>query len=200
MAKITLNPGAGGPDIATEQNAASEHIQLVKSYASPTPDTPHTQFLDSNGDESGIKEWTGDYSSVSDIAYIQPSAGEVIWLTRMIVFVKDTGTLDPDSYGNASALTNGLVVRLQDDSGTIATLSGGFTIKTNAEWGALCYDVTNHAWGTGDETLLVRWTFAKSGVEIRLDGDSNERLEILLNDDFSGLNAHRFCVQGHKEL
>jgi hypothetical protein len=48
----------------------------------------------------------------------------------------------------------------------------------------------------GDEMLQVRWTFAKSGAQLRLNGNNNERLEVVLDDDLDGLIEHYFMVQG----
>ena len=49
------------------------------------------------------------------------------------------------------------------------------------------------------QIIVVRWTFAKSGAPIRLDGAKNARLEVLLNDDLTGLVDHHFVVQGYEQ-
>ena len=55
------------------------------------------------------------------------------------------------------------------------------------------------AWGAGNDQLIARWTFSKAGRPIRLVGDNNERLEVVLNDDFTGLVHQYFVVQGYIE-
>lgn len=155
------------------------------------------RYLDFNGDGTGGKNANGNYASAADILYIQPPAGYTFHIARMIVEIEDTGVMRAEYYGSTNgALTNGIQVREQDDSGTINDLTDGVPIKTNAGWGSQCYDVDVKSWGAGNEVLLVRWTFAASGAPIVLDGANNERLEVVLNDDLSGLVEHRFMVQG----
>ena len=157
------------------------------------------RFLDTNGNGTGSTAVTGDYSSAQEIFYIQPPAATVYRLARMIVYIQDTGAFDADGYGNGSALTNGIVVHKRDDSGVIDNLTAGIPIKSNSQWGRLCFDTSLSTYGTGDESLAVRWTFTKAGQYLRLDGDSNERLEIVLDDSFLHLVDHTFLVQGYIE-
>lgn len=158
-----------------------------------------SRFLDLDGDGTGTKNAIGDYST-ADTLYIQPAAGTVYRIERMLVSIEDGVGMRAERYGGlAAALTNGVTVRVADDSGTILDLTDGLPIKSNAGWGSYCYDVDIKAWGAGNELLLVRWTFAKAGVPLRLDGDNNERLEVILNDDMTGLVSHYFMVQGLDE-
>lgn len=157
-----------------------------------------SRYLDLNGDGSGAKNANGDYSTVADIFYIQPPATQDYLLTRLIVSIEDTQGMQAEEYGNlGAALTNGITVRVQDDSGTLVDLTDSAPVKTNAKWGALCYDVDLKSWGAGDELILVRWTFSRSGRDVLLRGDRNERLEVVLNDNLTGLISHEFLVQGN---
>ncbi len=107
--------------------------------------------------------------------------------------------MQAEEYGNlGAALTNGITVRLQDSGGTVLDLTDGLPVKTNAGWGQLCYDVDLKSWGAGNELLLVRWTFERAGQPLRLEGEDSGRLEVVLNDDFTGLLAHTFQVQGYQ--
>lgn len=156
-----------------------------------------SRYLDTNGIGTGTKNANGDYSTVSDIFYIQPPAGTQYEINRMIVEIEDTAGFQAEEYGNlGAALTNGITVREQNGDGTVIDLTDGIPIKTNAGWGALCYDVDLKTWGAGDEVLLVRWTFATAGNPLFLNGDSLDRLEVILNDNFTGLVEHYFLVQG----
>ena len=67
------------------------------------------------------------------------------------------------------------------------------------DWAKFCYDVDHENFGLGNEFLNVRWTFSKSGTYIQLNGENNDKLEIVVNDDLSGLVNHRFLVQGYIE-
>ena len=158
-----------------------------------------SRYLDTAGDGSGTKNANGDYSSAEEIFYIAPESGETFEVARMIVSVYDTSVMQTQEYGNlAAALGNGVTVRLSNADGVVADLTDGIPITTNAEWGALCYDVSLKSWGSGNELLVVRWTFEKAGKPIRLDGNLGEKFEIVLNDDLRGLLSHYFIVQGLK--
>lgn len=192
---------AGGKTAHTITDPTSGHeVQVVDLYHNPAHKGYVSRFLDANGDGTGNKNWIGDYST-PDLAYIQPAAGETMHLTRMIVTIQDDSALAADGYGGLAGLTNGVTVILRDDSGVIANLTNGDPIKSNAEWGSRCYDITPHSWGGGgsENIVLVRWTFERAGVDLQLIGDDGGRLEVGFSDDFTGLAAHRFCVQGYME-
>lgn len=162
------------------------------------------RVLDTNGDGTGTKSAIGDYSSGGlgeTIFYIQPPSSEIFHIARMIVSYSDAAGMSAVEYGNtAAALTNGITLRKSDDNGVITDLTAGLPIKSNAEWGRHCYDVDLKTWSTGNEFIVVRWTFTKDTGEsdgrISLDGIKNERLEIVLNDDFTGLVDQYFLVRG----
>ena len=85
------------------------------------------------------------------------------------------------------------------DHGATVDLTDGVPVKTNAQYGGLCYDVDVKSWGSGDELLTARLTFTKFGQYIRLDGAVNGRLVVTVNDDLDGLISHRFLAQGFVE-
>ena len=177
-----------------------KEIQTPISVSSTgTQKTLIARYLDTNGSGAGTKSAVGDYSSAAEIFYIQPPAGQIYRISRMIPFVEDAGTFDSGSYGNGITLTNGITVRVQDDNGTVLDLTNGLPVKLNTHWARLCFDLTISKCGTGNEYLHARWTFAKSGQMIRLVGDNNERLEVVLNDDFRDLVSQYFMVQGYVE-
>lgn len=169
--------------------------------------TPIYQHLDINGDGTGNNNAIGDYSGAEEIFYFQPAPGTIARITRMIVLVRGPKTsFYTDSYGSVGELTNGVTVRVQDDLGTVVPLTNGIPIKTNGNWGHFCFDaeVYPSSVGNNDTYLRVRWTFEKAGYPLRLVGDNNERLEVVLNDDFTdggvnGLVEHYFHAQGYYE-
>jgi len=175
--------------------------QYVRSTDSAGPQrTLLSRFLDTNGDDTGTKNANGDYSGAEEIFYIQPGAAQVFRLARMIVSIEDTSGMAARDYGNiTNGLTNGVQVRNQNDSGTLVDLTDGLPVQDNSSWGQFCYDVDLKTWSTGNELLVVRWTFSKFGQFVRLNGANNERLEVVLNDNLSGLVRHYFLVQGYIE-
>ena len=66
----------------------------------------------------------------------------------------------------------------------------------SAEWATYCHDLTAHTWGSGNDTLTVRWTFTKGIGDDGVVLDPGESIRVILNDDFSDLVAHKFLFQG----
>jgi len=154
------------------------------------------RYLDTNGDGTGTKSAIGNYSSSATSFMIKPPDNYIYYLQRMIVMIEDGGAVDSGAYGNNITLTNGIHIHKSNDDGVILDFTDEFPIKTNADWGKLCYDVHNVNFGLGNEFVNVRWTFAKSGAPLKIDGNRGEKFEVILNDNFSGLVSHTFNVQG----
>lgn len=163
---------------------------------------PFFRYLDTNGDGTGDENAIGDYGTTPDVFFIQPAEGQIMLLSRIIVFVEDAKGFLADIYGGslAPALTNGITMKVVDDKGTQIDLTNGQPIKTNSQWSQICYDAQLIDWGAGsNDAMAVRFTFAKSGSVIRLEGDKNERFEIGLSDSMVHLEKHTFMVQGYYE-
>ena len=158
-----------------------------------------SRFLDTNFDGTGTKNAVGNYSGVEEKFGIQPATNQVYAIERMIVSIGDASGVRADRYGGlAGGLSNGISLRVENYTGTVYALTDSDSlITTNASWGAYCYDVELKTWGSGPELLVARWTFAKSGTPVWLNGSEGERLVVALNDDCSDLTDHRFLVQGH---
>lgn len=196
---LRVNPMDNGEIIASRMRDGEHVVELDQSSTGPQKNLI-SQHLSLSGDGVGTVDFIGDYSSVADIAYIQPPASTIYRVARMIIYIEAGSGFRAERYGNLSgALANGIHVHVENDGGTIVDLTSGFPIKTNGAWGHACFDVDLKTWGAGDEMLLARWTFQRSGQFIRLDGDENERLEISLDDDFTGLVHHKFLIQGYVE-
>jgi hypothetical protein len=181
-------------------------VYQIKSVAEPisvsvtgTQREIITRYLDTNGSGAGTKDASGDYSGAAEIFYIQPPAGQIYRIARMIPHIVAGGKMASDKYGVAIVLTNGITIRTQNDNGPLLNLTDDLPIHTNTDWARLCYDLSISNFGSGNEYLHARWTFAKSGQMIRLVGDNNERLEVVLNDDFGALVEQFFMVQGYIE-
>jgi hypothetical protein len=154
------------------------------------------RFLDTVGDGSGSKNANGNYASAAEEFLIQPGEKEYFKIERMIIQVRDSGAFDAGRYGNNITLTNGIVVQKKDANGVVTNITDNMPIQINADWGRVCFDVSLLSFGTGDDSLVVRWIFSKNGAPIHLDGDKGEYLAVILNDDLSGLNGHYFYVGG----
>lgn len=160
------------------------------------------KFLHMNGDSTVI-DATGNYSdnSLGKTAFIiKPKAGEVMMISRMIVSYSDDGAFDSGTYGNNIVLTNGITSYFRRYGVDVyAGLDPNLPITKNTGWAGLCYDVRVDDFGQGEVQLSSRFTFFATGKYIRLDGDLGDEYVLYFHDDFSGLNSHRFLMQGYYE-
>jgi hypothetical protein len=157
------------------------------------------RILDTVGNGTGTKNAIGNYLGAGlgeTVFKIAPPADEAFRIHRMLVHIRDTGAFAAEEYANIAALATGVKIATFRDTTEITDLTDGLPIKTNAEWGRLCYDVLISEYGVGDEFLHARWTFSKFSSGLWLNGDESDSLQVILNDDFSTLVEHQFVVQG----
>lgn len=161
--------------------------------------TPLYRYLDATGDGTGNKNWIADYSSVQGIAKIAPPAGSIYEIARLIISIEDTTGMQANEYGDiGAALTNGIEVGVSNAGGELFNITDDEPIKTNAGWGALCYDVDVKSWGSTptNELLVARFTFLKANIMLGLNGDSGDFLWVSFDDSLVALVKHQFMAQG----
>jgi len=164
------------------------------------PEPIYQYLATSTGGTNAVGDYsTGVGGSSGAIFAITPPAGTAYRIERMMIHIQDTGAFAAEKYGYMTALSNGIQVRVSGTTGVLHDLTDAKPVKTNAQWGRLCYDVRVDTWAAGDEYLSARWTFSKGGYPLRLDGDRSERLEVYLLDSTTGLNEHDFYVHGYVE-
>lgn len=117
-------------------------------------------------------------------------------VTRIIFTMILTSAADDGLFGNLTALTNGIVLRISN--GTTRNIT---TIKSNGDFAAVAYDVsyTTRTVPAGSYGLRCRYTFAgqdKHGVTIRLFED--DELQILIQDTLTDLTSFRAIAAGHE--
>jgi hypothetical protein len=155
------------------------------------------QYLDKNGDESGDIEAIGNYSSTADDFFIQPPNGKVYQIHRLIVSIQSSSVIAALKYGSLAALANGIKIYTTKGPDAVEKLINKAPIKTHDDWGGICHDSIALNYGSvAGKSVSVRWSFFKSGTSIWLNGDLNHKLILRLNDNFTGLSAHRFYAQG----
>lgn len=160
------------------------------------PENMIFRFLDTNGNGTGTKNAIGDYSTPTDF-YIAAGASENLEIERMIVHIRDAAPLSAEKYGGLAELTNGIEVKVKESDDTVLLdMTDNTPIKSNAAWGRLCYDEDDSGYGSGDDFIKVRWTFAKSGSPVYLK--YTDKLVVTISDDLTGLVAHTFMVQGKR--
>lgn len=166
---------------------------------------PHKLFFrlaDTVGDGSGTKQALGDYSSDPTAFRVRAQPGEHLVIERMILELVCADFDDSGLYGTGPKLTNGIVLYVTDNDGTILyyLTDEDYPVSTNAEWAHQCFDfeIFDNRLPTGDEYAAARWTFAKTGKPVELlPGWS---LNVLCQDDLrtvtTGLTEHGFNMHG----
>lgn len=180
------------------KTARTQHV-LSRGVGLTNKITPVNRYLSLTGLSSGSKAANVD-GTVAKPFFIAPPTTGVFEITRMIVQIRDSGTVSADTYGALAALTNGIDVGLGNATGVIQTsFLDGLLIKANAEWARLCYDADLKDWGVGagDDFVVARWTFERGGYRILLDSDvPGTTFSAVVADNLTGLVAHTFMVQG----
>jgi len=196
--KDNFNLASGGAATASALNQISIIAVLasIRDLTGSQDKECIARYLDTNGDGTGTKNAIGNYA-VQQIFSIKPPAGETYVLDAMLISIAADADLKRDKYGKNAVLVNGIEVRKQDNGGTLCDYTDGIPVIVNQDWGR------NTAILDLEETLNKRrgfalWEFTRSRSPLVLVGDDNERLEILLEDDFSSLDEHYFYVQGFK--
>lgn len=159
---------------------------------------PLIQFLSINGDGTGAHNVIGNHSGAEAIYYIQPPDGEVYVITEFISHISDAGKFLQDKYGAlAAALPVGVKMQIVDDNDILLDITNGDLIKTNDEFMHIS-DVRLQEWGGIADSLRSVLSSSNFGIELRLDGAQNQRLEVTVNDNFTGLIDQHFMVRGYK--
>jgi hypothetical protein len=154
------------------------------------------RFLDTNGDGTGTKNAIGNYSLVAQPFFIQPASNEIFLIYSFLMQLSDSGALfSIDEYGNLNtALTNGLLVRLKRAGVVTLDLLDGQPIKINDHYAHLAQQVQLIDWAGTANTLRAEFTVG-AGPYV-LYGSEQDRLEVLCNDNFTGLIDQTFLARG----
>ena len=128
-----------------------------------------------------------------------PEVGKQFDVVRIMWQMVCASAVDLTKFGDLSTLTNGLVLRLNRQSGT--EYLNLMNVKNNAEIQLHGYDfdvsaATNPQQGI--DGLAARMTWGgqnKRGVVLRLDG--GDALEALVQDDLRGLTTFYLMAEGH---
>jgi hypothetical protein len=129
---------------------------------------------------------------------IAPEVGQKGDFTRIISTLSDASAMDFTTFGGQSALANGCVLRLKLAGGDFFNL---FNWKTNGEFIVRAFD---HSFqtkiGGGEHSFTARSTWggqSKRGVVLRVEGTRLEELQILVQDNLTGLTDFNMVAQGH---
>jgi len=139
-----------------------------------------------------------DGSSTPVIFEVNPSVGENIDIMRLLIQITDATEPDDSKFGAEPALTNGVLLR--------KSINNGASYETLAIWrtnGDMKLDMFNVEYsskaGAGNWGVSGRWTIFESGAVLNIEEANNEKLEIIVQDDLTGLVTFEIKFQGHFE-
>lgn len=143
----------------------------------------------------GNRHLNVDGSLTTQIFQIGPIGTTIeVDITRITGYIQDDSAMDDALFGALPALTNGVVLRVNN-----TTIDNVWNVKSNGEIALLCFDsmYTNRA-PAGSFGFRFRNTYGgqnKHGVTLRLE--ASDTLEILIQDNLTGLEDFLMMAQGH---
>ena len=139
-----------------------------------------------------------DGSSTNQIYIMKPRGVEEVDVTRIIIEMVHSATGTDILFGGIAALTNGVHLR--------KNINNGESYQTIAIWRAnkdLKEDMFDVVYGTSaggsNKSTSGRFTILETGSIINLDAANNEFLELVIQDDLTGLVGFQIKAQGHFE-
>lgn len=155
------------------------------------------QYLSANGDGTGATSQNVDGSSTPVEFSIDPPEGETYILKRMNVHAINGNFNDATKYGQLT-LATGISIHIEDEEGVVLKDFTPIKIKRSHDWALLSGIDSVTTGGVVAESFIVRWTFAKGYDDIILNGDTGDKLVLIINDLMTGLTDQLCMVQGHK--
>ena len=172
------------------------HITAVDAGVSLTLNRPLDNDFEVGDDVTEIQITMNQVGSLaSPVSFkVAPPSSERWQITRIMTTMLDATAMDDGKFGGLTALTNGVAIRVVNN-GTVRTLTHW---KSNADLKDDMYDVTYSTKPPAGtfHGLSSRWTFTKGEFVVDLDGSTSDYLEILLQDDLSGLVDFEVKAQG----
>jgi len=162
---------------------------------------PFVQTLSDNGLDTGNKVITGDYSTITKTFFLQPSPGFIFNVHAFRVTMQcNSNTGLSEEYCDQPPLTNGIRIRLSDNSGITGFLDATQVIKTNMDWSRICDVIIRDEPGNAKQVINI---FCKNGesalTSLKLSGARGEKIEFIFSDDFSGLAFQSIVALGDIE-
>lgn len=133
-------------------------------------------------------------SLASPISYkVQPVASERFQLTRILITMLDGTAMDDGKFGGLDLLANGVLIRISEN-GKMRTLTHW---KSNSDLKDDMFDVVySDKAPAGEFGLSGRWTFTKGQFVVDLNGANGDYLEVLIQDNLTGLLDFEVKAQG----
>ena len=145
------------------------------------------------GGDSRMHYWPGSVAAPVPYGYTVP-AGHYAEIQRINLYIQG-GKMDPNEYGDQTALTNGILCKLVDaDYNELLNLFP-IPVKHNIEYGLYAGVDARIVNANTNGALQVRWTLSKALGEPFLM-KSGEKLLMYVQDDISALSEQEAMIQG----
>lgn len=171
------------------------HIVAIDAGVSITLNRPLDNSFDIGDNIQHIEITMNQLGTLSSpISYkVQPPVSERWQITRILITMLDSSSMDDGTFGGITALTNGVVIRLHIN-GQDQTITHW---NSNADLKDDMFDVeyADRA-PAGQFGLSGRWTFTRAEFIADLDGANGDYLEVLIQDDLTGLDDFEIKAQG----
>lgn len=142
-------------------------------------------------------QMTGNYSVATCSFYLKPPKNYLYEIYRVCILVRDNIPMNSEKYISSGPLTNGILVLAGSDNSPFVGKVTEIPIKRISDFASYVgVDVTPMDYVNNPNSFAVRWTFTKGGGPLWLNGDDGDRVEIILNDNFSSLIGHTALYQG----
>jgi len=189
-----------GNYVGIQEGARSFQGQVIsKNLNTITLDTPiDFEYSASAQIIHKSRELKVDGSVTPVIFRLGPVPGVKWHITRIIGSMVHSENPDDAKFGGISdGLTLGMVLRSKGDVKENVV----FNAKTNGEIAERMFDLgySDRAGGSGVYGTRFRRSFAgdKNGVVIALDGDDNDEIQVIVQDDLTSLDSFHIVIQGH---
>lgn len=157
-------------------------------------------YLSGGTGTRAIDDMRVDGSVTPQVFSILPLSGQAGDMTRVILTIESSTSMDFTKFGDQSALTNGCVLRVKRENGDFRNQ---LNFKTNGDFVEKAFDFSAlPRSGAGGHGIVFRLTYAgqdKHGVAVRIEGDLNEEWQLVIQDDLSsGLLKLKMSAAGHE--
>lgn len=147
--------------------------------------------------ESRIINLNVDGSITAVVADFKPPVGAILDINVINISMTSTSPMDDGLFGSLPALTRGLVFRkAQNGNGFISI----FNTKTNGQLSQrmkLEYSTKAPSGVYGLRASKYMNGQEGNGVSLRLDGNKGESMQVLIQDNLTGLQTFQMTARGH---
>jgi hypothetical protein len=170
-------------------------FQLASTVALAVAGTP----IEGTGIDSA-PTWT--FSRMSTPLMLKPGATDIFRVKSLVLMIRDSTGFAEEEFANfGAALTNGLKIRVSDATTVLSDFTDTEPIKINSDFHRVCgaRDMITDLGATNDYITATLDFEQQFGQDLRLNGTYEQFLEVLLQDDLTGLVALYGYARGHKE-